>query len=570
MPVEFNDIANQQLRDQELHQRMDVDKNFYYLTPYEMRDDLDKPVAGVINVTLNQPATFAAHVNASIMGATRQIKVTGDKISEDAAKEIEDFINAALEDADRRLRKMGDPTLDPFATEQSTMRGRIAFRCNIRIKDGKFLSDILPVDTRYFSSEHGVDGMIWGSYKTFRSPAMVKSEHSEFEFDRKVIVEANSAGGHGNLELVEVQDAWDSDVNRIFVGGKIIKTVKHKYGEPPFILEIVPSGSMLQDTDRISRRGESIYSLIRTLINEANRTATIFQTHNFNTIQGAKTWHSPDGTMAEVPEDVGDPGTTTAASEGGGVKLVPQGDVNSGGQLVQGILSSGMQQGSISGIDVGAPPFPLSAVALVKLGESRGQVFLPRLGAKGLAFQQLSEMIIKQTLALGVDSVELGTSGHKRVFKTSDLKGEYDIEFLYDLKSPATDVALMSIAQVARQFFGTSEILDSILKVENPAETMRQKRLDDAELISPNVMRRRTVLALIEEGREIEARIIADEMGASIEELQSGEFEEPLTPAPQPGNPNDIAPLLPEATRAASNKRSSQLQGQAGGQEGRA
>ena len=150
--VDFNDIANQEFRDQELHQRMDRDKGFYYLIPYQMRDDLDVPVSGVINVTLNQPATFAAHVNASIMGATRQIKVTGQKISEDAAKEIEDFLEAVLEDADRRLRKMGEPTLDPFATEQANIRGRIAFRSNIRLKDRKFLADILPQNERHRAS----------------------------------------------------------------------------------------------------------------------------------------------------------------------------------------------------------------------------------------------------------------------------------------------------------------------------------------------------------------------------------------------------------------------------------
>ncbi|KKK74492.1 hypothetical protein LCGC14_2883240, partial [marine sediment metagenome] len=284
----------------------------------------------------------------------------------------------------------------------------------------------------------------------------------------------------------------------------------------------------------------------------------------------ARTWHSAEGTQAEVPEGLGKIGTTTAADIDGGAKLVPQGDVTQAGQLLQTLLSRAVQQGSLSSSDFSNLQFPLSAVALVKLGESSGQVFLPRLGTKGLIMQQMAYMIIEQLLALGVPTIKLGQRGHERTFQTASLKGDYSIEYLYTLKSPETDVALYSIAQVALQFFGIETVLSDVLKVKNPAETRRLKRLDDAELISPNIMRYRTALALIEEEREVEAQILADEMGATIEQLTSGEFEGALLPAPQPGNPNDIAPLLDTGTKAQSNKRASQLGGVAGGQEGRA
>ncbi len=298
--------------------------------------------------------------------------------------------------------------------------------------------------------------------------------------------------------------------------------------------------------------------------------ASILQTLNMAMVKGARTWHSSEGTQAEVPEGVGDIGTETAAEIDGGSKLVPQPDVNQAGQLLQAILSSAVQQGSLSSTDFGNLNFPLSAVALVKLGEASGQVFLPRLGTKGLVMQQMAYMLIEQLLALNVPSIKLGQKGHERTFNTASLKGDYSIEYMYTLKSPETDVALFSIAQVALQFFGIETVLSDVLKVKNPAETRRLKRLDDAELISPNIMRYRTALALIEEERGVEAQILADEMGATIEQLTSGEFEGALLPAPQPGNPNDIAPLVDAGSKAASNKRADQLQGSAGGQEGRA
>lgn len=568
--ADIRDVEAVQIQNGPLHVRMDVDRSLYYLRPYVMHDSNGKTVPGILNLTLNIPATFAAHVHASLMGAEQQVKVTSQDMDEDEAKEIEDFIEAAIESADARLRLRGEPTVRPFATEQVNIRGRTAFRVTIRPSGSanKPTIDILPVDTRYASYEFGDEGLLWFAYKTWRSPRMIKSEYPEFDINN-ALFSANKQG-EGTAALLEVTDLWDMDTNRVYVGGKLIRTRDNRYGRPPFVFEVVPMGSMLQDEDRISHRGESIFFLIRDLIEQTNLMASVLQTLNVTMVKAARTWHSAEGTQAEVPEGLGDIGTDTAADIDGGAKLVPQGDVNQAGQLLQTILSRAIQQGSLSSSDFGNLQFPLSAVALVKLGESSGQVFLPRLGTKGLIMQQMAYMIIEQLLALGVPTIKLGQRGHERTFQTASLKGDYSIEYLYTLKSPETDVALYSIAQVALQFFGIETVLSDVLKVKNPAETRRLKRLDDAELISPNIMRYRTALALIEEEREVEAQILADEMGATIEQLTSGEFEGALLPAPQPGNPNDIAPLLDTGTKAQSNKRASQLGGVAGGQEGRA
>lgn len=566
---DFRDVESVRIQDSKLHARMDADKNLYYLAPYVMRDSNNEAVTGIINLTLNIPATFAAHVHASLMGAEQQVKVSAKKIDEDVAKEIEDFIEAAIESADTRLRLRGDPTIRPFATEQVNIRGRVAFRVTVRpSSNGRVIFDILPVDTRYFSYEMGDEGLLWAAYDTWRSPKMIKSEYPEFDLNQLSFNEG--AQGTGTASLLKVTDLWDMDTNKVYVGGKLIRTRPNRYKYVPFALEVVPMGSMLQDEDRISHRGESIFFLIRDIIEQANLMASVLQTLNVASVKAARTWHGPEGEQGEVPEGLGDVGTTTAASETGGAKLVPQADVNQAGQLLQSILSRLLQQGSLADTDFGNTQFPLSAVALVKLGESSGQVFLPRLGTKGLLMQQMAYMIIEQTLALGIPSIELGQRGHERTFNTSALKGDYGITYLYTLKSPETDVALYSIAQVALQFFGIETVLSDVLKVKNPAEIRRLKRLDDAELISPNIMRYRTALALIEEEREVEAQILADEMGTSIEQLVTGEFEKPLLPAPVPGNPADLAPLVDEGTKAASNKRASQMGGVAGGREGRA
>ncbi len=566
----FNSVKDLELRNQELFARMDRDKDLLYLVPYVLRDDEGEAVSGVINVTVNLPATFAAHVHATLLGASQQVQVTGKDMDDDRAKEIKDFVEFAIASADMRLRKRGDAPLRPFITEQVDMRGRAAYRSTVRMEKSQFIVDIFPIDTRYFTYEMGVDGMIWGAIKTLRSPAMVKSEYPEFKLTPEM-QQPSEGGGVGTLALVEVTDMWEKGTNKIFVNGVLLKTIPHKYGEPPLGVEIVPMGSMLQDADRISHRGESIFFLIRDLVDEINRLVSILQTQNMATVQAAKTYHSVEGAQAEVPKGAGDIGTTTAAEIDGGFKLVPQGDLGNAGQLLQTILSRFYQQGALSSTDFGNLQFPLSAVALVKLGEASGQVFLPRLGAKGLLFQQLVHMIIKQTLALGVATVELGTPGHRRTFKTADLKGEYDIEFLYTPQSPETDVARFAMAVEAAQWLPDEDVLEKVLRVENPAETKRKKLIDNAEIISPNILRLHTAQAFIKEGRELEAEILANEMGVSIEALIEGEgFEAPLVPQPTPINPSATAALADPATKAASNKRASQLSGQPGGQEGRA
>lgn len=328
-----------------------------------MRDSNDEAVTGIINLTLNIPATFAAQVQASLMGAEQQVKVTSQDLDEDAAKAIEDFIEAAVESADARLRLRGDPTVRPFATEQVNIRGRTAFRITVRPSGtaNKPIIDILPVDTRYATWEMDDEGLNWFAFTTWRSPKLLESEYPEVDFTRSMF--NNNPQGPRTTALLEVTDVWDKEFNRVYVDGKLVRTRENRYGKPPFVFEIVPMGSMLQDADRISRRGESIFFLIRGLIGETNRMASILQTLNMATVKAARTWHSVEGTQAEVPENLGDIGTDTAADIEGGAKLVPQGDVNRAGQLLQTILSSAVQQGSLSSTDFGNLNFPLSAVA---------------------------------------------------------------------------------------------------------------------------------------------------------------------------------------------------------------
>ena len=97
------------------------------------------------------------------------------------------------------------------------------------------------------------------------------------------------------------------------------------------------------------------------------------------------------------------------------------------------MLDKAMQEGSLSAFDLGTFSQPMSAIALIEIGEGRDQVFAPRLGARGMMNQQMADMIIEQVSQIG-GSVELGTKGHKRTFETSMLEGEYETHYQYFVK----------------------------------------------------------------------------------------------------------------------------------------
>ncbi|KKN15524.1 hypothetical protein LCGC14_0985150 [marine sediment metagenome] len=563
----------------ELHARMDEDKDLAYLKPYVLRDKTKHKVAGIINVTLNIPAMFNAHVQASLMGATQQAHVTGDGLQDEQTRPVEKFLDVALKSVDRRLKVMGEPALRPVIAEQADLRGRIAARVLFR-KDaqGNLVTDILPFDARHFTHEMGVDGMEWGAYKTWRAPDKIRSQYPDL---------SSTAVPDG--EDLEVTDLWQWKrggaepivVNSVYVGANIARDMMEypKLRRLPIVYHEVPLGSMLKDKDASPRRGESIFYLIRDLIPEYNRLASLMQTSNQAAILRALTWHTKEGIGAKIPEDGGKMGTSTAAEVGGGYQLVPIGDIQQAGRLMQALLSRLIQAGSLSLTDLGNLSFPLSAVALIELGEASGKVFLPRLGTMGLFYEDAGGMAIEQVLDLGMSTIELGTRGHKQTFQVADLKGDYDIEYQFFVKAPQTDAALFALADVAKEFLDPDTVLRDVIKVPNPTEIQEKRRHAEAELISPGVKLRRTAEALWKQGEKtgsmgdkVDALIMAEEMGLSIEKVLG---EEPGEKPPKPGGNgqqparNKLGVELFPGTRAASNTRSARQAGAEGSGEGK-
>lgn len=554
----LKEVKNKETESSDLFKRMDGDRDLLYLAKYKMKDRFGKVVPGIINITLNDPAVFAANVKSSFASASQQIVVESESKKLDTHY-IEDFEEGAISAANKRLEKQGRPQLNPFFDEQLCIRGRAAFRCLFRMEKDVLIPDIIPIDTRYFVYELDADGLVFGSYRTMKTQAMVDRDYPGVKISGK---------------QAEVRDIWDRTHFEIWIAEKKVKEEAHDYGYVPFGIQVVPLGSMLQDKESFAHQGESIFFLIRDIMPELNRLVSILQTLNMRTVAGAKQYASKAGPDAELPEQSPDTlGGMIATDIGGGISLVPIEDIKRAATLLHSMMETRLQRGSLSSIDLGTLTFPLSAVALIEIGEGRDQVFLPRLQAKALLNQELAEMFTAQVLQIG-GSVELGTKGHKRSFDTGKLEGEYETTYRYFTKSPKIDIARFSVATAAERYFDDKTILKDILQAEDPDGIMEKRYYDLAAKVSPAVMKNRVIMALLkraeegDEDAEFEAELMSAEMGMTLEQLKAGEVPKPPEQKPVKKPIEPLLPLFGKGGGKTSAKKAAELEATPRAEEG--
>lgn len=518
-------VEEKEAEKSELDRRMDADRDLGNLAPYVMRDKDKKRIPNIINVTLNDPAYFLAYVEARLNASSEQIVVESDNKKIDTHY-IEDVLRAAFGGANALLRKQGKWLLNPYFDQQACRRGGAVARCLFRMKDGVLIPDITYWDRRYFSYEMGDDGLDWGAYRTTRQKDLIEKKYA-------LTVSGKTA---------KVIDIWSKEHNEVWIDRKQVREEPHSYGFVPVALQIVSLGSMLADEDSMKNQGESLFFLIRDIIPELNRLASMAQTANFLATQRPGQWESEEGINAKPPayEEANAPASMTPVDPGMGVKLVPIQDLLRAFGQMHSIMETRMQRGSLTAFDLGTFTQPMSAVALVEIGEGRNQVFLPRLANRGFLKDSLSEMIIEQLIQIG-GTVELGTRGHKRKFQTSKLEGEYEITHKYFIKSPTIDAGRVTLAAAYGDSVSNKFKRKNVYQLEDNEGEERQMRWEEAERLSPAIKMRRVTKALVDMGEEEEANLMLDQLGVSMEQMLAGEAGEKPEPEQEP---KQVIPML--------------------------
>jgi len=551
-------VKEQEMEMSELDRRIQVDADLLHLEDYIMRgpagvDGIAHAIPGIVNATLNKPAVFGRQVVAALGAVKQQVVVESADESFDT-HEIEEFQDAAFDGANDRLRKRRLPLLNPFADAQFCFRGRTGRRILFREENSVLIPDIMPWDGRYIRYQMGTDGLEWAAYATQRTKAEIEAEYG-------IVIDG---------KMGQVLDVWDKEHNEVWIDSKRISSNKdgkkrkeeHKYGYVPVVLQIVSLGygDMLLDEDRMKREGESIFFLIRGIVPQLNMCLSIGQTLNFLSVKRPVQYESNEGSQAESPgyDEAMKPGSMTSVEVGGGIKPIDFGDAIHAFDRVYNMLEKAMQEGSYTDIDIGNVSQPFSAVALITIGEGRDQPLLPVLAAKEWLNIDTAAMFTQQVIQIG-GTVELGVPGHKRKFGTSSLKGEYTTDYKYFIKSPKIDIARMSVAGQAKEWYPRKHIYEEVLQVEDPDGMEREWYSDLAEQVDPNVLKFRIVLKLLakaddgDEDAEMEAFVMAQGMGISIEQIKAGIIpKQPELPTSEP-----TVPLLPEGGRVGGTVPSS-------------
>ena len=530
-----------------LRARWTTDEDLLYLTAYKMKrlDGQQQPVDKTYNMTMNDPGTFAARVIAVLMGAYQQEVVEGEGLTDEDKTYIEDLLRHVEEESTERLLNRGAWPAYAHAVEQMCIRGRASSRTLVRKVGEKIIIDDTPLDARYVTWQYDVNGLEYQSYEVEKRRSEMESEYPGHEFSQ-----------FG--DLVSLRDLWTRTHNIIWVNDLEVRAVTHPYGECPCIYTICPAGSMLAGPNALSHHGEGIFWLDRGLYPELNRAATILQTLNVKAFTAGLQYESEMGGEAELPDSDEDPRedyAITAVEKGGGYKGMPVPDIRNATRHLLAMLEARVQRGSLPAIDYGNLTFPLSAVAIARLTEGRDQIFLPRIQGLSMFQQQKARLIIRQLVRIG-GTIELGAEGHRREFNTEVLKKSFSIRYRYFSQAPEQKIANYAVSEAAKAAGISDEtIFKDILLLMDPHGEMRRRGAQDAERMDPAIALYRRTRHLIDEGKDVEARLLRATLLRMIRERGMGQEEEAPPAEGQPGKGSALVPLFGKGSGARRANR---------------
>lgn len=522
----------------DLNKRRDTDLALVTSYEYEMLDANNEKIKSLIHVTMNRLRVFKTYVLASLDKADEKVVVESDDESVDTAI-IENFIRYGFNSANLKLITGGGYKLEPFFDEQACMTGEVAALVLFEMIQAKgetesyLNTDITPWDARYITYEKGAEGLAWGAYEVKMSKGVIESE--KWAIKNKFEITGKSA---------KVLNIWASDRNYVYVDGKLKFEQENPYGFVPICVQKVPIGTMMTGKDSLLYQGESIFFLVRDIIKEYNRCLSVLQSLNLLAVKPPLKQKKKGGGKASKHEDLAGLGTTVVMEPDEDVQRVDFGDAQRSMVFALREINKALDDGTLNRIMLGDIPGDMSAVALIQVEQGQGQVYMPRLGTRGLLKKQIAQMFIKQTLAMESSQIEVGTPGHKKTFKTKDIEGEYEIQFKYANKSPETDFARLSLARQYKDSDLMPEltILADVMKRDDPEGDLmelhrqRLRRIVPALRIYDGLLSLATIYEKGDETAGPEIDITETFLNVSLDQLESGNIPQ-AEPEPTPGEP---------------------------------
>lgn len=497
----------------QLKDRMDDDLELFNLTDHEMKKfDGKTAMPRMRNVTLPAPQSFGKRVLAVLHKSTRQTVVKGDDLSQEKEHNIEQFVDIGFEVADDLLANKQMLPLKAFQNSIAALRGGTASRNLVyQNQKGEVVFDILPWDLRDVTWESGKDGLIWAAYKRKLSGTQIEQEFGLKKSGRDI----------------EVTDVWDRQGNYVFVGKKEVAPRVgdngHGLDYVPVVIQPVSLVPMLTLRNSnvetpLKYYFESIFSGSRKLYSKLNDLATLFQSMAVEAYHPAMQKETEE---LDADIDVPGAGDVIPVTPNQLYREMPKREMYQVQLHAWNVLISELQRATLPFIEFGELAFELSAVAIAKLGEGRELVFAPIIICHTRGYKATARMMIDQFIK-GNFETKIGLPGRKINYSPDKLKGDYDIRFDFHSISPEENIANYAVGQAAKalNILPNDVILEEILKRSNPADDKKKMADQKLEEMDPKFYFYRQARRLIEEKRYIEAKMIASNIGMTLEQVE--------------------------------------------------
>ena len=470
--------------------RWDTDADLIDNVKYTMKDLDGNTEARVFHVTIPNASLFFAKIWALIASVSRKPTINSETLTDDEKADIINFIQDDDYEIDKLLNNRGE--MSAFATHAKNFCGRgssVEQHLSRVGRDGKFLTDVRPLDPYGFTYASGIYGMKWGCIETLRSKEDIEDEYN-------ITISGDSA---------VIKDYWNSEKEFVYLKqdtdrqGKQIDEQDNPYRYPPFIVQAVPFGPgglgrKNGITNILKGKGESIFYPHRDMFAELNFMASIIKTQAYDDLRPGL--QQPGDTINKRPKKY--PGSKTIVSVENPLLLTPTRGMTRSMLEFMRIIESVIQRSGLSAIDQGVLDFPLAAVALAKMMAVKESLTLPRLQAMSELYQARTWMIIDQAQRFG-STVEIGQENMKRTYETDKLSGPYTISWKYLSESLEDMAAKAAIGNSMRGLLSDNDIRRDILMRENPAADEDSLEIQDVKRIDEEIKILERIFSLIDE-----------------------------------------------------------------------
>ena len=523
-------INDQEAIFSDLFTRMDKDRDFLNQKDFTLFDKDDREAPDIENVTMNDAVVFADFVQSVLNRAGIQHEVTGEKLKDNETAFVEDFFREYLRAVDEDISRRDIHSFYAWNIQQACFRGRIAARVTVGMDGDKFDPGVLPLDARFMVYDIGRNGLKWVAPKFNRSKAQITDEYGE-EIGGKV---------RGSSAIVKTLWILDNKVKEIvFIGTEQVRELEFpEYSELPFIIQVCPAGLMLQEDDQVSRNGESIFYMARNLFTLKSKMVSIMDTVNMLSIFGGLQKEVEDEERAKKPEHppYGKRFVVPVQKGTKGYFSMPLTDIRVATRLEYSIVDQAIQDATLPRVSFGTLQAPTSGVGIAQLKQVEEKVFKVRTQALEVFYQRLLQMVKEQFVNKNMN-IKLGQPGFIKTYSSKELEKDIAITSKISITSRMEDMANISMVAALGGLFSDDTKLREYLHVNNPEEETRKKWAELASKVSPVIAKYEIAKALAEQGEKIKARLMAEEMGLTLEQLLGGQIDQ---------QPNEIKPEKPK------------------------